>query len=189
MAAYPFQYLCPPGSLHITLSITDRGYSNYDYLIAPGGSPLLPLYSVYYTDRSKNGSYKTTIIQHGPQERTVATVNFRDNKPPEFVFPWLQWECALLKDDEDPERWASDVGTLEGHDLEFKHMGWWKEGFSTRCHDVDEAWREVCGVAMSNWGTGKLEIPVQIIRDQNGLDEMVVLAMTVILKLDGWAGS
>jgi hypothetical protein len=60
-------------------------------------------------------------------------------------------------------------------------MGTFRDnGFVLRCFDVEEAFENICGVIMTDRLTGRIEIPVHIIRDQNGLDEMVVLAMVAM---------
>lgn len=177
---YPFDFLCQPGTNLITLAINDKDSKNDDYLIAPGSTPLNPLYHFHYTDRKKDSSYKVKVEHYGHTSRKVATVRWTPGKSPEMEFPWLTWNCALLRANDDAERWASDVGTLEGHDMEFQFMGNFRDGFVTRCLDVDEAYVSVCGIIMTSWNTGRIEIPVEIIRDQNGLDEMVTVAMTAM---------
>jgi hypothetical protein len=181
--AFPFQHLCPPGSNLITLTLTDRNFCNYDYLVPPSGSPTYPLYTISYIDRKKDGSFKVNFLRndaHG-QEQNVATVKFDPTaSEPEMNFPWMKWSCRFLIKDEWPQRWASDVGTLVDHELEWKVMGTFKNGFAIRCHDVDEGWREVAGVVMSEYGNGRFEVPVHLIQSQNALDEMVVIAMTTM---------
>ncbi|KAK4505530.1 hypothetical protein PRZ48_003493 [Zasmidium cellare] len=178
---YPFSFLCQPGTNLITLSVNDRDSKNDDYLIAPGATPLTPLYHFHYTDRKKDSSYKVKVEHHhGHTTRKVATVRWTPGSAPQMEFPWLTWDCALLRADEDSQQWLSDVGTLEGHDLEFQYMGTFRDGFVTRCLDVTEAYVSVCGIIMTSWNTGRIEIPVEIVRDWNGLDEMVTVAMTAM---------
>ena len=58
---YPFGFLCPPGSYTITLAINDRDSTNDDWLIAPGSTPLNPLYHFYYSPRAKDGATKSPM--------------------------------------------------------------------------------------------------------------------------------
>ncbi|KAF2161384.1 hypothetical protein M409DRAFT_59096 [Zasmidium cellare ATCC 36951] len=177
---YPFSFLCQPGANLITLSINDRDSKNDDYLIAPGATPLTPLYHFHYTDRKKDSSYKVKVEHYGHTQRKVATVRWTPGNAPQLEFPWMTWDCAFLQANEDGQQWLSDVGTLEGHDLEFQYMGVFRDGFVTRCLDVTEAYVSVCGIIMTSWNTGRIEIPVEIVRDWNGLDEMVTVAMTAM---------
>jgi hypothetical protein len=92
---------------------------------------------------------KPQVFDNHHKDRMVAEVNFIANEAPQLKFPWLPWDFMPLRAVGDPDRWSSDVGTLDGHTLEFKFMGRFHDGFATRCHDVDEGWRDVCGIVMT----------------------------------------
>lgn len=177
---YPFGYLCPPGSYTVTLALDDQHSMNDDWLIAPGATPATPHYHFYYSPRKKDGSYKVTVEQLAQGWRTVGTVTFPSEDETDLEFPWLNWDCSLVPDSND--RWSSDVGTLKGHDMEWRWMGWYPDGFGIRCFDVEDAFSNVSAVIMNHWRAGRIEIPVHSIRDQNGLDEMVTVAMVAMHK-------
>ena len=92
--------------------------------------------------------------------------NFECNRIPSSSF---STRTLLELGEEDGERWSCGICSLERQALRFKHMGSCQDGFVTQRRDIDMAWTEVCGFAMSSIGNGKIEMPVELVRDQNSL--------------------
>jgi hypothetical protein len=87
---YPFSYLCKPGTSNITLAINDHDSKYDDYLIAPGSTPLQPLYGFHYSKKRDDGSYDVEVDHYGHMKRHVGSIRFYQNDPPEMSFPWLR---------------------------------------------------------------------------------------------------
>lgn len=180
---YPFSHLCPPGSSLITLKICDKG-SHMDYLLAPGATPFQPTYSIHYGEKKKKVQIDFHIQQNTNSGREAAILNVPESattEPVELKFGWETWSCNFMPEAEWGDDWLSDVGTLEGHTLCWRDLGTYKDdGYVLRCFDTDEAYADVCSVVISHSMSGQIEIPVHLIRDQNGLDEMVGVAYAAL---------
>lgn len=132
-----------------------------------------------------------TVYNYAHGRRQLGTVDSTPGEFPRLHFPWLTWTCLFLDEGGNAERWASDVGTLEDHDMEWQWMGWYRNGFVVRTLDIEDGYRDTCGVVMHDFDTGKVKIPVHVIRDQNGLDEMVMIAMVAMQmqrEISKWNG-
>jgi hypothetical protein len=174
-------------------------------LLAPGATPFNPTYTIQYS-REKKASSDTPpkiTITHHPDQTTISgreaavliipsqrdcEANVNDSASVELRYPWETWNCALLPCNGDPDgsqEWLSDVGTLEGHNMTWQYLGPYPsggQGYVLRCFDIDEAYRDVVSVVMQGDPSvgvtqGRIEIDVRILKDQNGLDEVIGVAI------------
>ena len=183
---FPFSHLCPPGSNLITLQICDKG-PHCDYLLAPGATPFQPTYSVHFSKKIKQITINYHLQQSTNSGREAVVLNLpqeASSNPVEMKFGWSTWGCSFVPTGPAwGDEWLSDVGTLEGHSLVWRDLGRWKEsGYVLRCFDTDDRMADVCTVLISHASSGQIEIPVHLIRDQNGLDEMVGVAYTALTQ-------
>lgn len=81
--------------------------------------------------------------------------------------------------------WVSDVGTLDGRLLEWTlpEKQSHPVGFTLNLVDVKKERKVVCCVKIEEYSKGHIQIPSGVIKDQKGLDEMVVVAVSTLQRM------
>jgi hypothetical protein len=198
---YPFGHLCPPGSDLITLHIGRNLDNESAYLIPEDGFPDEPLYLAKY---SSTATKKINTITHHEEQsadtgRQIVKITLGTPTPdinnvivepaPNMEFTWGEWAAMLLTQNSFATKWGwmSDVGTLEGHTMEWFSLGIPNSGgWVIRCFDADDKYRDVCTLTSRSIHRHSIEIPVHLIRNQEGLDEMVGVAFAAMAQRETW---
>jgi len=157
----------------------DRG-DKKDFLVAPGAPRTQPLYTVNVTKEGTFRSTKMKIKHHdGRSKKPRSVCKFKLHEQyAELSFPWLKWDLWPFAED---QQWESDVETREGHGLEWKFLGTYKDsGWVLRCYDATDAYYGICSVVMTDYYSGKIEIDALSMKNQDSLDEMVCVAMAAL---------
>jgi hypothetical protein len=211
---YPFSHLCPPGSDLITLRV--KWVDDCAYVIPEDGFPDQPLYSVSRDSSDKDARVDTVwYYKEGVVEEARVVVNFtvssakgvgkpgpsgppNSMKPVEsssvnMEFQWGTLEYNLLDNMANMSwgsfsTWFSNTGTITGHKLKWCALGSLGEmnSWVLRCFDVDDEYRDVCTMTCPSEGRYTIQIPVHLIRTQDGLDEMIGVAFAVRAQRETW---
>lgn len=151
-------------------------------VVEPGTPASQPYYSYTFVDDKRWRKHPGLWVSHHkdrkPKDgRKVCKATYREGGPlVEIWHPWTDWDGKW-----DPQRevWLSDTGTLNGQEFIWDYH--WedrpkkdkKAWHTIRCQFNEDEAEEVCRITMYQIDHGKIEIPADIIKSQEGLDEMV----------------
>jgi hypothetical protein len=198
--AYPFEYLCPPDSDLITLQLSNNDMLKV-VMLPPGARADEALYSAIWAPSKNQEPVEITITHHMYQEmdskrpqlevckfQTRADTVKLKTMPGGLGSDWIEESLNYLGP-QGSDWWSSKEGTLEGHQLQWITLCGKSNGFPAtriRCFDVTDEYRDVCTVTHKDWRSQRIEIPVHLIGDQRGLDEMVMVAFAALQQRLGW---
>lgn len=184
---FPFSAFCArdnPNS--IILEIVDAG-EGHDLLVGFKQDNKHPAYKIEYDDNLGFKAYRCDLPDLDPDEAKWAGTYKWDQDDPQrccYKFPWGKWDTDVFA-----EFWWSDVGLLEGK----CEMNWallnnsntYSSGkFVARCFDMTTSSAPtVASFYMNDFDFGKLEIPAQLVRTVEQLDELVVVATATMCNL------
>lgn len=199
-SSHPLAALSDPQKQSICLHLADGGEDdkgvNWDLLSLRHNPSAGPAYRIRY----KQHGYAGEVLRgpsfggHGKDPFWVGAWKAR-NPRVKFEFPKTarRDEKDKRKWDWHPrdEQWGSDVGMLEDHWLQWNCVNDSRDGreirFTLRCTDVtDDEKPVVCTVVMQTFFEGSISVPLSVVRDEEQLDEMVVVAAAT---MDWWRGT